>query len=47
MLRAFAPAKKKSDRIDANKNCRLPALPFSAGVLYGFDADSRTAARVT
>ncbi len=35
MLRAIAAAKKKNDRIDANKICRLPALRFPAGVLHG------------
>ena len=44
MLRAIAAAKKKNDRIDANKICDCLRCGFSAGMLHGSDGHPRTAA---
>jgi len=41
MLRAIAAAKKKNDRIDAHKIADCLRCNFPAGVLHGFDGDSR------
>jgi hypothetical protein len=42
MLRAIAAAKKKSDKIDAAKDCGLPALRLPARVPHGLDRESGT-----
>ena len=44
MLRAIAAAKKKNDRIDANKIADCLRCDFFTGMLHGLDRDSRTAA---
>src|SRR5260370_38589941 len=46
MLRAIAAAKKGERSHRCPQDCRLPALRFSAGVLHGFDGDSRAATYV-
>ena len=44
MLRAIAAAKKKNDRIDADKIADCSALRLSARVPHGIDRDPRTGA---
>src|SRR5262245_39499948 len=46
MLRAIAAAKKKNDRIDANKICDCLRCDFLPRVLHGSDGHSRTASHV-